>query len=157
MLRRQRDMAEEDRDGWKLRAMKAEQDRQIIRKNMHELIVNVDVAMAHREAALRAECKAMEQRAEAAEARRREIDDEAFAYAEQIEVLRTECDALRQDAARLDFLADEPVFEGFADSPLDVYELESIVAEQNGRSEPTQADRREAFRRVIDAALAVQP
>jgi hypothetical protein len=67
------------------------------------------------------------------------------------------CEALRKDAARLDYLADQPVFEGFADSQLDVFELESIVAEQNGRSEPTQADRREAFRRMIDAALAVQP
>lgn len=38
------------------------------------------------------------ERAEAAEARRREIDDEAFAYAEQIEVLRRECDALRKVA-----------------------------------------------------------
>ena len=38
--------------------------------------------------------KTLTQRAEAAEARRREIDDEAFAYAEQIEVLRAERDAL---------------------------------------------------------------
>jgi hypothetical protein len=36
------------------------------------------------------------QRAEAAEARRREIDDEAFGYAEQIETLRAERDALRK-------------------------------------------------------------
>ena len=86
--------------------------------------------------ALRVECEALRQRAEAAEAER---------------------DALRKDAARLDFLANEPVFDGFADSPLDVYELESIVAEQNGRVDPNVSDRREAFRRVIDAALAVQP
>ena len=31
MLKRQRDMAEEDRDGWKERAMKAEQQRQALR------------------------------------------------------------------------------------------------------------------------------
>ena len=34
--------------------------------------------------------------AEAAEARRREIDDEAFVYAEQVEVLKAECEALRK-------------------------------------------------------------
>ena len=41
------------------------------------------------------------QRAEAAEARWQEIDDEAYCYAEQIEVLRAERDALREvyDAA----------------------------------------------------------
>lgn len=31
MLKRQRDMAEEERDGWKERAMKAEQERQVAR------------------------------------------------------------------------------------------------------------------------------
>ena len=41
------------------------------------------------------------QRAEAAEARRREIDDEAFGYAEQIEALRAERDALRTNVALL--------------------------------------------------------
>ena len=39
---------------------------------------------------------ALTQRAEAAEARRREIDDEAFVYAEQVEVLKAECEALRK-------------------------------------------------------------
>jgi len=64
-----------------------------------------------------------------------------------------ERDALRKDAARLDWMADDPVFEGFVHIPLDVYEFENIVAEQHGRIDPNENDRREAFRRMIDAAM----
>ena len=46
-------------------------------------------------ASLNERLTAATKRAEAAEARRREIDDEAFDYAEQIEALRAERDALR--------------------------------------------------------------
>ena len=34
MLKRQRDTAEEERDGWKIRAMKAEQQRQALRDQL---------------------------------------------------------------------------------------------------------------------------
>ena len=68
------------------------------------------------------------------------------------DTLTAQLAAAKADGERLDYLADEPVFDGFADCPLDVYELESIVAEQNGRVDPNASDRREAFRRLIDAA-----
>lgn len=85
------------------------------------------------------------------------LNERLTAATKRAEAAEAECEALRKDAARLDYLADQPVFEGFADSQLDVYELESIVAEQNGRVDPNASDRHEALRRVIDAALAVQP
>ncbi len=135
MFMRQRNIAEEERDGWKEGAMQSEQQLQSLR----DLLI---IAEGQRDQA--------------------KIDAEHWkgewaVVMGQLGGATAEVEAMRKDAARLDFLANEPVFDGFADSPLDVYELESIVAEQNGRVDPNVSDRREAFRRVIDAALAVQP
>ena len=57
------------------------------------------------------------------------------------------------DTQRIDWLADQPVFDNIGNYPLDVYELSCVVAEQRGRMEPNADDQREAFRRLIDAAL----
>ena len=62
------------------------------------------------------------QRAEAAEARRREIDDEAFGYAEQIEVLRAERDGLRTEVQRLRTLVERAFQEGQDGRILDSHE-----------------------------------
>jgi hypothetical protein len=99
--------------------------------------------------------------------------DETVAGAEYrrklLAALETRCaaaeaerDALRQDAARLDWLADELLldhilFERIDQKSLNIYELEGIVAEQHGRINPNENDRREAFRRMIDAAMEATP
>ena len=72
--------------------------------------------------------------------------------------LRAERDALRKDAARLDWLADSQEIEGFANDSKDLYEYAAIVADERGHDDdPTVSDQREGFRRMIDAAMAVQP
>lgn len=129
MLKRQRDTAEEERDGWKLRAMQAEQQRQIIRKNMDDLIVSVDVAMAHREAALRAECEAAKQSAAAAAA---EFD----AAVQRGELAEAECEALRKDAALL---------------------REFVSSDEIAMTYQTMGQYRAALLKFHTAAMAVQP
>jgi hypothetical protein len=51
----QREAARDEADRWKGKWVVAEQDRKLLRKNMDDLIVNVNAAMAEREAALQAE------------------------------------------------------------------------------------------------------
>ena len=95
-------------------------------------------------------------RAEAAEARRREIDDEAFAYAEQIEVLKAECEALRQDAERLDAIESGEVHiecMGMTLRHMNVYSKHGKCVTSGLFG--TQLSL--TLRQAIDAALAVQP
>lgn len=60
---------------------------------------------------------------------------------------------MRTDKERLDFLADDPIPEGFANLEMDVYEYAIQVANEAGGDEPTKEDQREGFRRMIDAAM----
>jgi hypothetical protein len=126
-LKRQRDMAEQERDEWK-------------RKYLDEAGAHDKTRRAWGE--------------EVADMTRRGMRDgsEFGSLLSERDALRAECEAMRKDAARLDWMADDPVFEGFVHIPLDVYEFENIVAEQHGRINPNENDRREAFRRMIDAA-----
>lgn len=57
-----------------------------------------------------------------------------------------------KDAARLDWMADDPPFDGLGDH--DLYECWHMVAHENGREEATQDDKRKAFRRLLDHARA---
>ena len=103
------------------------------------------------------------QRAEAAEAKSRDV---AY-WHEAWKASEAERDALRKDAERLDWLADTVAIEGFGIDDvdaaagsigMDIYEHASIVADERGNDDdPTVSDQREGFRRMIDAALAVQP
>jgi hypothetical protein len=78
-----------------------------------------------------------------------------------------ERDALRKDAARLDWLADTVAIEAFGTDDveshagcngMDVYEHASIVAEERGNDDDYSAsDMREGFRRMIDAAMEATP
>jgi hypothetical protein len=62
------------------------------------------------------------------------------------------------DVARLDWLADSQEIEGFANDSKDLYEYAAIVADERGNSgDLTDTDLRKGFRRMIDAAMAVQP
>lgn len=127
------------------------------------------------------------ERAEAAEAERHRlaekwgsmVDDhgdplDAPAIAEYVCIIREELshmtaerDALRKDAARLDWLADTVAIEGFGIDDvdaaagsigMDIYEHASIVADERGNDDdPTVSDQREGLRRMIDAAMGVQP
>ena len=114
MLKRQRDTAEEDRDGWKIRAMQSEQGRQVNR----DLLI---IAEGQRDQA--------KMRAEAAEAER---------------------EALRKDAARLDYL--DTVRDPYSLRPMrEVIGTEwSIVFTHRATHTPT-------IREAIDGAMAVQP
>ena len=55
-----------------------------------------------------------------------------------------------KDAARLDWMADDPPFDGLGDH--DLYECWHMVAHGNGHEEATQDDKRKAFRRLLDTA-----
>ena len=80
--------------------------------------------------------------------------------------LRAERDALRKDAARLDWLADTVAIEAFGIDDvdadvgcvgMDIYEHASVVADERGNDDDlTVSDQREGFRRMIDASMAVQ-
>lgn len=79
----------------------------------------------------------------------------------EIHALRAERDALRLDAARLDWMAKNPPFDAFgiddvgADNGcvgMDIYEHAWKVADENGREEAIASDYCEGFRRMIDAA-----
>jgi hypothetical protein len=81
--------------------------------------------------------------------------------------LRAERDALRKDAARLDWMADAVVVEAFGIDDvdaaagfvgMDIYEHASIVADERGNDDdPTVSDKREGFRRMIDAVMEDTP
>ena len=55
-----------------------------------------------------------------------------------------------KDAARLDWMADDPPFDGLGDH--DLYDFWHMVAHENGHEEATQEDKRTAFRRLLDTA-----
>jgi hypothetical protein len=66
------------------------------------------------------------------------------------DALKAKLDAAEKDKERLDWLADDPPFDGLGDH--DLYECWHMVAHENGHEEATQDDRRKAFRRLLDAA-----
>lgn len=55
------------------------------------------------------------------------------------------------DTRRLDWLADEPIFDGLG--VLDLHEIAYQVAVERGASDAGEAEYRVAFRRLIDAAI----
>ena len=55
-----------------------------------------------------------------------------------------------KDAARLDWMADDPPFDGIGN--LDLYDFWHMVAHENGHEEATQEDKRAAFRLLLDTA-----
>jgi hypothetical protein len=89
------------------------------------------------------------------------------AILEEVATIRAEKDALRKDAARLDWMADTVAIEAFGTDDveahfgcvgMDVYEHASIVADERGNDDdPTPSDQREGFRRMIDAAMEATP
>jgi hypothetical protein len=150
MLKRQRDMAEQERDAWKVRAMESEKQR--------------DQAEKERDA-LRKECnEALEMLSFTGET---SLWQAAAAANQEVGYFRAERDALRKDAARLDWLADTVAIEAFGTDDveahagcvgMDVYEHASIVAEERGNDDDFSAsDMREGFRRMIDAAIEATP
>lgn len=75
MLKRQRDMAEEERDGWKIRAMQSEQQRQSLRDQLilaegqrDQAKASVEDIVNNWQRTYDHDCKKLTQRAEAAEA-----------------------------------------------------------------------------------------
>lgn len=82
-------------------------------------------------------------------------------------MLRGDVHRIRMDSARMDWLADNPPFEAFGIDDvdqfsgcanMDIYEFAAMVADERGNDgDPTVSDQREGFRRMIDAAMGVQP
>jgi hypothetical protein len=64
--------------------------------------------------------------------------------------LRARLAEAEKDKERLDWMADDPPFDGLGDH--DLYECWHMVAHENGREEATQDDKRKAFRRLLDHA-----
>jgi hypothetical protein len=134
MLMRQRNLAEEERDGWKERALKAEQGRQVNR----DLLV---IAEGQRDQA--------KMRAEAAEAKSRDVAywHEAWKEAEaERDALRVECEALRT--------VDDAMVERAARATMNrVYKDHDLFADD----EELLRIHREYARIALTAAMAVQP
>ena len=161
MLKRQRDTAEEERDGWKLRAMQSEQQRQAARKYLLDLLAVVHgdgghhtEAVGTRQSVVDAELAfyALRQRAEAAEAERYNVSSQLWDCMNEREGLRAECDALRQvddamveRAARSLHANRESVF------------THGARIEWKNCGEHWHEKLRGAARAAITAALAVQP
>ena len=141
MLKVQRDMAEQERDEWK-------------RKYLDEAAAHDKTRRAWGE--------------ESADMTRNAMRDgsEFGSLLSEHDALRAEQDALRKDAARLDWMADTVAIEAFGTDDveahfgcvgMDVYEHASIVADERGNDDdPTPSDQREGFRRMIDAAMEVR-
>jgi hypothetical protein len=82
-------------------------------------------------------------------------------------MLKGELQGLRRDRARVDWLSDSAQLEAIGIDDvgeaggcvgLDMYEHASIVADERGNEgDLTDTDLRRGFRRMIDAAMAVQP
>jgi hypothetical protein len=138
-LKQQREQAERERDEWKSKYL--------------------DEAAAH-DKTRRAWGE------EAADMTRNAMRDGSEFVSER-DALRAERDALRKDAARLDWMADTVAIEAFGTDDveahfgcvgMDVYEHASIVADERGNDDdPTASDQREGFRRMIDAAMEATP
>ena len=69
-----------------------------------------------------------------------------------IATLTAENARLREDGERLDWMAEDPPFDGMGD--IDLHELWHQVATKNGREEASVEDQREAFRLLLDTARA---
>jgi hypothetical protein len=76
-------------------------------------------------------------------------EQRAVLFCENAKLLAKLAEA-EKDAARLDWMADDPPFDGLGDH--DLYECWHMVAHENGHEEATQDDRRKAFRRLLDTA-----
>jgi hypothetical protein len=84
----------------------------------------------------------------------KQFDYDPFTMADEIVRLRARLAAAEQDTERLNVLADEPIFEEFGYTGLDIYEVSSRIAEENGRDKPNKDDQRQAFRHLMDASIA---
>jgi hypothetical protein len=148
ILKRQRGMAEEERDAWKVRAMESEQQRQTLRAESE---------------ALRKDAARL--RDELMHVKRQQDDHEKDAI--KLLKVRGINRRAKLDTARLDWLADTVAIEAFGTDDvkahagcngMDVYEHASIVAEERGNDDDFSAsDMREGFRRMIDAAMEATP
>lgn len=110
-------------------------------------------------------------RAEAAEAQRDALRTKLTRFKGKTRrlyaMLKGQLQGLRRDHARLDWLSDSAQLEGIGIDDLDevggcvgmdMYEHASIVAAERGNEgDLTDSDLRKGFRRMIDAAMAVQP
>ena len=148
MLKRQRDMSEQERDAWKVRAMESEQQRQALQAESEAL--QKDVARMRDELM---GCKFQ----------RDHHEKDAIKLLKVRGINRR----AKLDTARLDWLADTVAIEAFgigdveADAGcegMDIYEHASHVAYERGNDDdPTASDQREGFRRMIDAAMEATP
>jgi hypothetical protein len=66
------------------------------------------------------------------------------------EKLREKLADAEKDKERLDWMADDPPFDGIGN--LDLYDFWHMVAHENGHEEATQEDKRAAFRLLLDTA-----
>jgi hypothetical protein len=66
------------------------------------------------------------------------------------EKLREKLADAEKDKERLDWMADDPPFDGIGN--LDLYDFWHMVAHENGHEEATQEDKRKAFRLLLDTA-----
>lgn len=71
--------------------------------------------------------------------------------ASELRELVAELRRLREDAALLDWMADDPPLDGLCD--FDLYEFWHAVAVENGHEEATTEDKRTAFRRLLKAGM----
>lgn len=71
----------------------------------------------------------------------------------RILAMRQERDALKADAARLDWLAEHEIIEGFANVPNDLYDYAAESAAEWTANEPSKEDYRKALRLLIDEAM----
>ena len=159
MLKRQRDTAEEEREGWKERALKSEQQRQALRAVCESFRAECE-ALHTTNTNLRDQlviAEGQRDQAKAAEAKRYETVAGAEHRRKLLTALETRCaaaeaerDALRKDAERLDYL--DTVRDPYSRRPMrEVIGTEwSIVFTHPATHTPT-------IREAIDTALAVQP
>jgi hypothetical protein len=93
-----------------------------------------------------------ELRAKLADAVRERVDKIVTIAAHEAALcdLRARLADAEKDKERLDWMADDPPFDGLGDH--DLYECWHMVAHENGHEEATQEDKRTAFRRLLDTA-----
>ena len=60
---------------------------------------------------------------------------------------------MASDTARLKFLLDLDIFDGFVNVAADRHDYAMQAADENGRDEPNAADELDGFRRLIDCAM----
>ena len=80
-------------------------------------------------------------------------DGDEYGLCDTLSEAAAALEAAREDAARLAFLASEPVVEGFVGDEKDIYDYACDAAWESGRDEPNEADMLAGLRRMIDAAI----